>query len=208
MEPQAAVAGVVDLPTLSTRTRKRHERRDRVYAAAIALFVERGFDETSMDDIADRAGLARTTVFNHFPRKTLFLEEWARRRRERAAIAIDDTDLDARPLREVLQRYFTGLATVNIETRTETTALMSLSLKVHDVFRGHTLGQDLTEMIAASGEPLRPPTDTAQVGRLLALGYYSAVVRWIQVEPAPFDLGRELSAVLDTVLAGALNSSV
>lgn len=197
MDPQTAVA-------VSTRTRKRHERRDRVYDAAIALFVERGFDETSMDDIAARAELARTTVFNHFPRKALFLEEWARRRRERAAVALD-AELDAVGLREVLERYVAGLAVVNVESRTETTALMSLSLKVHDVFRGHTLGQDLTDLIVASGQPLRPGADAAQVGRLIALGYYSAVVRWIQVEPAPFDLGRELSAVLDTVLSGALD---
>ncbi|MCD2196791.1 TetR/AcrR family transcriptional regulator [Actinomycetospora endophytica] len=195
---------MADLPAVSTRTRKRHERRDRVYAAAIALFVERGFDETSMDDIAARADLARTTVFNHFPRKALFLEEWALRRRQRAAYAIEDASVPVQPLREVLARYFTALAAVNAETRAETTALMSLSLKVHDVFRGHTLGQDLTELITASGEPLRPTTDAAQVGRLLALGYYSAVVRWIVVEPAPFSLDRELSAVLDTVLSGAL----
>jgi AcrR family transcriptional regulator len=206
MDPHPAAAGVVDLPAVSTRTRKRHERRDRVYAAAIALFVERGFADTSMDDIAARADLARTTVFNHFPRKALFLEEWARRRRERAAHAIEDAARSSRPLREVLGRYFTGLAAVNAETRTETTALMSLSLKVNDVFRGHTLGHDLAELITASGEPLRPTTDAAQVGRLLALGYYSAVVRWIQVEPAPFDLDRELAAVLDTVLSGALSA--
>jgi AcrR family transcriptional regulator len=204
MDVQGSGAGVVEAP-LSTRTRKRHERRDRVYAAAIALFVERGFDETSMDDIAARADLARTTVFNHFPRKALFLEEWARRRRERAAHAIDGADPSTQPLREVLERYFTALAAVNAETRTETSALMSLSLKANDVFRGHTLGHDLSEIVAASGEPLRASTDAAQVGRLLALGYYSAVVRWIQLEPAPFDLGRELAAVLDTVLSGALD---
>ncbi|MDL5159749.1 TetR/AcrR family transcriptional regulator [Actinomycetospora termitidis] len=204
MDPRAATAGVVDLPAVSTRTRKRHERRDRVYAAAIALFVERGFDETSMDDIAARAGLARTTVFNHFSRKALFLEEWARRRRERAARALEDAAPSTRPLREVLGSYFSGLAAVNAGTRIETTALMSLSLKANDVFRGHTLGHDLAELITASGEPLRPGTDAAQVGRLLALGYYSAVVRWIEVEPAPFDLDRELAAVLDTVLVGAL----
>ncbi len=204
MDPQVVASGVAELPAISTRTRKRHERRDRVYAAAIELFVQRGFDETSMDDIAVRADLARTTVFNHFPRKALFLEEWALRRRQRAAGAIEDTDLTASSLREVLERYFTALAAVNAETRTETTALMTLSLKANDVFRGHTLGQDLTDLIIASGEPLRPSTDAAQVGRLLALGYYSAVVRWVHAPPSSLRLDSELAAVLDTVLSGAL----
>ena len=39
---------------------------------------------------------------------------------------------------------------------------------------------------------------------MLALGYFSAVIRWIDVEPAPFDLATELSDLLETVLAGAL----
>lgn len=202
-EVPAAGTDVVEPPVLSTRTRKRHERRDRVYAAAIALFVERGFDETSMEDIAARCGLARTTVFNHFPRKALFLEEWALRRRQRAARAVGAPDPSGRSLREVLACYFSGLAEVNAETRAETAALMTLSLKNTDVFLGHVLSRDLADLVAASGEPLRSSTDAAQVGRLLALGYYSAVVRWIHAEPAPFDLDTELSAILDTVLSGA-----
>ena len=200
----------MDAPTVDTvgpvsaRTRHRRERRDRVYAAAIALFVEQGFDATSMDDIAARAGLSRTTVFNHFARKALFLEEWARRRRERAARAIGATDPAGRPVRELLSRYFAALAEINTEMRAETAALMRLSLHTGDVFLGHVLGADLAALVVASGARLRPASDPAQVGRLLALGYYSAVVRWIHVEPAPFTLDTELSAVLDTVLSGAL----
>jgi AcrR family transcriptional regulator len=204
MDAQAPTTDLEVRPTLSARTRKRQERRDRVYDAAIALFVEHGFDRTSMDDIAARADLGRTTVFNHFPRKAAFLEEWALRRRQRAARAIGDPDHAGRSLREVLERYFAALAEVNRETRRETRALMTLSLNNSDVFLGHTLGRDLAALVTASGERLRPSTDAAQIGRLLALGYYSAVVRWIHLEPEPFRLDAELAAVLDTVLSGAL----
>lgn len=195
---------VVGFPPLSTRARKREERRDRVYAAAIALFVEQGFEATSMEDIAARSGLARATVFNHFARKALFLEEWALRRRQRAAAATGRFDPSALPLREVLARYFTTLAEVNLETRTETKAMMAPSLKSNDVFRDHVLAKDLAALVAASGARLRPPSDPARVGRLLALGYYAAVVRWIDAEPAPFRLDEELSSVLEIVLGGAL----
>lgn len=204
MDARAVEAGLVEFPPVSTRTRKRHERRDRVYAAAIALFSERGFDETSMDDIAARSGLARTTVFNHFPRKAAFLEEWARRRRRRAERAVGELDPAGLPVRELLGRYLATLAQVNVEMRTETTALMGLSLSNSDVFAGHVLGTELADLITANGAALRASSDAAQVGHLLALGYYSAVVRWIRVEPAPFDLARELADVLDTVLLGAL----
>ena len=36
---------------------------------AIALFTERGFDETSVDEIAQAAGIARRTLFRYYPSK-------------------------------------------------------------------------------------------------------------------------------------------
>ncbi|MFC5064627.1 TetR/AcrR family transcriptional regulator [Actinomycetospora atypica] len=204
MDVNAARAVPVEQPEPSRRTRKRDERRDRVYAAAVALFVEQGYEETSMDDVAARSGLSRTTVFNHFPRKAAFLEEWSRRRRQRAARSFDMPDASDRPLRELLGGYFASLAALNAETRVETKALMGISLQQSDALLGHTLGSDLADLVAASGARLRPSADARQIGRLLALGYYSAVVRWIHVEPAPFDLGDELSNLVETVLSGAL----
>lgn len=37
--------------------------------AAVELFVERGFNRTTVDDIAERAGISRRTFFNHFATK-------------------------------------------------------------------------------------------------------------------------------------------
>ena len=36
---------------------------------AIDLFTAKGFDETSVDDIAEAAGIARRTLFRYFPSK-------------------------------------------------------------------------------------------------------------------------------------------
>jgi AcrR family transcriptional regulator len=43
--------------------------RERLAEAAFALFDERGYDQTTVDDIADRAGLGRTTFFRHYRSK-------------------------------------------------------------------------------------------------------------------------------------------
>ena len=43
--------------------------RDRLVEAAFALFDERGYDATTVDDIAERAGTGRTTFFRHFGSK-------------------------------------------------------------------------------------------------------------------------------------------
>jgi AcrR family transcriptional regulator len=47
------------------RQERSAETRGRVLAAARELFRERGFDETSADQIAERAGVAKGTVFLH-----------------------------------------------------------------------------------------------------------------------------------------------
>ena len=43
--------------------------RERLAEAAFALFDERGYDQTTVDDITERAGLGRTTFFRHYRSK-------------------------------------------------------------------------------------------------------------------------------------------
>jgi len=51
------------------------QRRTEILAAAFACFSERGFAATRMEDVAARAGIAKGTVYLHFPDKErLFIE--------------------------------------------------------------------------------------------------------------------------------------
>jgi AcrR family transcriptional regulator len=43
--------------------------RDRLARAALALFDERGYEQTTVDDITERAGLGRTTFFRYYRSK-------------------------------------------------------------------------------------------------------------------------------------------
>jgi AcrR family transcriptional regulator len=43
--------------------------RERLERAALALFAERGYDATTVAEIADRAGLTKSTFFRHFADK-------------------------------------------------------------------------------------------------------------------------------------------
>jgi AcrR family transcriptional regulator len=51
------------------RTKKRLATRQSISDTATRLFLERGFDSVTIDDIAAAAEVGRMTVFNHFPRK-------------------------------------------------------------------------------------------------------------------------------------------
>lgn len=49
--------------------RRKAERPDELLDAALALFVERGFAATRMDDVAQRAGVSKGTVYLYWPAK-------------------------------------------------------------------------------------------------------------------------------------------
>ena len=51
------------------RSRKRLATRESISIAATRLFFERGFDQVTVDEIAEAADVGRMTVFNHFARK-------------------------------------------------------------------------------------------------------------------------------------------
>jgi AcrR family transcriptional regulator len=51
------------------RSRKRHATRQGISNVATRLFIERGFDHVTVDEIAAAADVGRMTVFNYFPRK-------------------------------------------------------------------------------------------------------------------------------------------
>jgi len=59
------------MPKISGRTLGEHREktRGRLMAALDALIAERGFEAVSMSDVAERSGIRRTTIYNHFADK-------------------------------------------------------------------------------------------------------------------------------------------
>lgn len=65
----------------TVRDRRTRETRARIAGAALALFLSQGYAETTVDQIAEAAGVSRRTVFHHFPAKeSMLLDHFAGRR--------------------------------------------------------------------------------------------------------------------------------
>lgn len=69
------------------RERSKARRRRLILHTALRLFAERGYDKTSIADIADAADVAPRTVTGYFPSKLDFITEWPAKA-ERGLIAL------------------------------------------------------------------------------------------------------------------------
>jgi AcrR family transcriptional regulator len=70
------------MKNLSLRERKKVETRNRILDSAIQLFQERGFEQTTVDEIAAQANISRGTFFNYFASKDSVLYEIAHGERQ------------------------------------------------------------------------------------------------------------------------------
>jgi AcrR family transcriptional regulator len=191
-------------PTGDRRARQRQERRDRLLTAAVELFVERGYDNTTMEDIAERADTARATVFNHFQRKTVFLDEWGQRRRDRAMAAVRAENFESRPLRELLTRYLVELARTSVDDRAETVACMGAAIHATNIIGDPELARQFGTFVARAQETgeIRADVKPAEAGLLLASAYFATLSSWVGSDPAPFDLEQQLLRMLEMILRG------
>ena len=69
------------------RERKKQATRLLISNVATGLFVQRGFEDVTVAEIAEAAGVSKMTVFNYFPRKEdLFLDRHADRLAELTSV--------------------------------------------------------------------------------------------------------------------------
>lgn len=57
------------ISTISLKEKQRQERVELIIQAAEGVLLEKGYYDTSMDDIANRVGIAKATIYTHFPGK-------------------------------------------------------------------------------------------------------------------------------------------
>lgn len=66
------------MPTQNRRERKKQQTHAAIVAAARELFAARGYDDVTIPEIAERADVAVSTVFAHFPTKDeIFFSGWS-----------------------------------------------------------------------------------------------------------------------------------
>lgn len=175
-------SGETDTRTSGTlRQRRKAQTRERLLTAASQLFAESGYDETSYDDIALLAGVARQTVFNYFPRKEDFARAWGARRRAEVDQVLASAPVAGQPavFRLVLMLHVLADAYERspAEGRVFTVAWVKWG---GPILEERMLADQFAAVIAEgqqSGE-IRKDIDADTAGQLIRAAYFDALWRW------------------------------
>jgi AcrR family transcriptional regulator len=95
---------------VTRRERRKLEVRNRILAAATALFDREGFGATTVAAICERADVAHKTFFNHFPAKRDLLREIASIYLDTLLRDIEETRKQPGPTRERIDFFFARVA--------------------------------------------------------------------------------------------------
>lgn len=189
--------------TLDGRTRRRLATRERLYEAAVALITERGYELTTFDEIAARAGTSRRSCFNHFASKSDISLEWAGRRRAQAAQAALPTAPHGQvDVLDRLRAYFHELAVITEERPVETREMLLGFLSVGGpVFRRTPMARELQIWLAHESAEVGPRLDIAT--EILYDVYTGALWRWIRDgTPGEGVFLAELDGAIELVIRG------
>ncbi|MGW4394332.1 TetR/AcrR family transcriptional regulator [Amycolatopsis nivea] len=168
--------------------------RERLVVAAVDLFAEQGYDATTVAQIAERAGVTKSTFFRHFPDKRELLVAGQETLSKLLAEGIADAPADASPLEAVangLRRAATAMGPMNreIAPRLKAAVAASTELQERDALKSVGLAAAMTAALTARGLPEATAALASELGVLaFKRGYFawSESDRGDEADPAEF----------------------
>jgi AcrR family transcriptional regulator len=152
----------------------------RLVVAAVDLFTEQGYDATSVAQIAERAGVTKSTFFRHFSDKREVLVAGQETLSRLLAEGITEAPADASPLQAVaagLERASSAMGPANRELgpRLKAAVAASTELQERDALKSIGLAAAMTTALISRGVP-EPTAHLA--GELGVLAFKRGYAQW------------------------------
>ena len=163
-------------------------KRAAVIGAAIEEFLAAGFDATSMDRIAARAGVSKRTVYNHFPSKEVLFAAILRQLWDSSDTGEAPAYSASQPLRaQLIQLLLKKLSLLNDEAFLSL-ARVAIAAGIHSPERARDMvarmgerEEDLTVWIRAAAADGRLKTADPMFASQQLQGLVKAFAFWPQV---------------------------
>lgn len=132
--------------------------RERLVVAAVDLFAEQGYDATTIAEIAERAGVTKSTFFRYFPDKRELLVAGQETLSRLLVEGIATAPEHATPLEAIaagLERASNAMGPMNRELgpRLKAAIAASTALQERDALKSVGLATAMTEALTARGVP-------------------------------------------------------
>ncbi len=177
--------------------------RGRLEQAAYELFLDRGYDQTTVADIAKRAGLTERTFFRHYADKREVLFGDAGALRDELLRALEKVSRELPPIEAVRITLETASARMHgrLSLARERRRIIAAhpDLQERDVNKRSTLTAALEEGLKQRGVPESAGSLAAEMGIAV---YYSGFGRWLD-DPADRDLVQIVHEQFDELKAVA-----
>ncbi len=180
--------------------------RGRLEKAALELYVERGFDQTTVAEIARRAGLTERTFFRHFADKREVLFDGAGQLQELLVNAVADAPDSAAPIAAVAAALQATGAIFDqrraLARQRQTVIAANTELQERELIKLATLSAAIAGTLRERGVKDPAASLTAEAGIAV---FKIAFERWI-TDPGQQDFGyfvRESLDELKAVTAGS-----
>lgn len=172
---------------MGLRETKKQRQHQRLMELAIALFRERGYDRTRVEDIIERAEVSEATFFNYFPTKDAVLEAFALDRVDQYSHLLRAALLPTgRPLPDRLRELLHAIALGFSDDR-EFMAVVATRSKIFFGARGAILSKELLtyELLGQlfqegqeRGE-VRADIDATQIAEVFTGVYTITLINWL-----------------------------
>ncbi|NLR98818.1 TetR family transcriptional regulator [Rhizobium sp. P38BS-XIX] len=137
------------------RERKRRQTRERIEAMALKLFLERGFDNTTIEDITEAADVSKRSFFDYFPSKENVVAAWQDGFADELSEAVAAQPVEA-SLIEVIEAAINAAlhAAISDPQRLAIAALIrdTPALRARDQLKYAKLEKKLAEALCARGD--------------------------------------------------------
>ncbi|MFF9243833.1 TetR/AcrR family transcriptional regulator [Streptomyces sp. NPDC014776] len=180
--------------------------RERLVVAAVDLFTEQGYDATTVAQIAERAGVTKSTFFRYFPDKRELLVAGQETLSRLLAEGIADAPADASPLEAVAAGLVRAAGMMAPESRElaprlKAAVAASAELQERDALKTATLAAAMTTALVARGVP--DPV-AALAGELGVLAFKRGYAQWAEGDQdGKDDLAPYALAALDELRAAS-----
>ncbi len=193
---------------MSLREMKKIDTKKKIFEVAGRLFKEKGFENTTVDEITSEAQIGKGTFFNYFPTKTDLLRYFEELKEEQIHDIIKNETMHNIPTREKIKNIMV-ITAKSYENNKEFTKLFffehikysgSRTLEEGSIQRSSKFLSYLLKEGVRKGE-VRSDIDLKKAAEILSAVFFMSFVDWLRSE-RDYHFSEDISDRVDMIFDG------